>query len=79
MKRSDVFYDDAWICDPKKCPNCPKTICHDGFCYHTTEKNQRAKGIKRFIFFLEFLMFGMPSLERKLRRRRRKERRKHDH
>ena len=61
VKLSDIFYDDAWICDPKKCPNCPKTVCHDGSCYHTLDKNKRARGIKRFIFFLEFLIFGAPS------------------
>ena len=60
-KLSDIFYDDAWICDPKKCPECPKTVCHDGYCYHTTVKEERARGIKRFIFFLQFLIFGAPS------------------
>lgn len=63
MKLSDIFYDDAWICDPKKCPSCPKTICHGGNCYHTTVKEERARGIKRFIFFLQFLIFGTPSWE----------------
>ena len=45
---------DLYICDPEKCPDCRKTGCHNGMCYHTTEKEQRARGFRRLIFWIQY-------------------------
>lgn len=41
------FHLCTYICDPDKCPDCGKQACQS-LCFRTTDKKQRATGIKWF-------------------------------
>lgn len=45
---------EVYICDPEKCKTCGKRSCHT-LCFHTLYKGHRARGIKRFIYWLMYM------------------------
>lgn len=67
------YYGYLYICDPKKCPFCKRYGCHHGYCYHTRNEEQRARGIKRLIYFCEFVFYDYSHRLRARRERKRRE------